>query len=137
MNWVHFFIDGITSSFGVILAPIMTNFDSNRSTVSWIGSLILGVYHLSGPIVSLLVKRFGLRVVSITGAFVSSIALLLSTLRLCCCTLTYRSITCFSNFWWFHNIKWNHQNKMADSLSNRPFCSNNLMISCRKSRSMI
>ena len=66
MNW-FIFIDGITSSFGVILAPIMTNFDSNRSTVSWIGSLILGVYHLSGPIVSLLVKRFGLRVVSITG----------------------------------------------------------------------
>ena len=84
MNWVFFFIDGITSSFGVILAPIMTNFDSNRSTVSWIGSLILGVYHLSGPIVSLLVKRFGLRVVSISGAFLSSIALLLSTLRLCC-----------------------------------------------------
>ena len=58
----------------------MASFDSNRSTVSWIGSLILGVYHLSGPIVSLLVKHFGLRVVSITGAIVSCIALLLSTL---------------------------------------------------------
>ena len=31
---------------------------------------------------------------------------------------------------------WNHQNKMTDLCSNRPFCSNNLIISseCKKSR---
>jgi len=76
----NFIVDGIATSFGVILAPIIGSFDSNRSTVSWIGSLLIGVYNLSGPIVSLLVKRFGHRAVSITGAIVSCIALLLSTL---------------------------------------------------------
>ena len=40
-----------------------------------------------------------------------------------------RSITCYPNFWWFHKIWWNHWNKMANSSSNRPFCSNDLMIS--------
>ena len=37
-----------------------------------------------------------------------------------------RLITCFSNFWRFHKIYWNHQNKMADLSCNWPFCSNDL-----------
>ena len=37
----------------------------------------------------------------------------------------FRSITCFSDFWRFHK----HLNKMADLFSNRPFCSNDLIIS--------
>ena len=47
-----------------------------------------------------------------------------------------RSITCYPNFWWFHKIWWNHWNKMANSSSNRPFCSNDLMIpsECKISR---
>ena len=28
----------------------MESFDSNRSTVSWVGSLMIGIYNLSGPI---------------------------------------------------------------------------------------
>mgnify|MGYP001305187098 FL=1 len=41
---------------------------------------MIGVTNLSGPIVSWLIKRFGLRAVSISGAMISSIALFLSTM---------------------------------------------------------
>ena len=41
---------------------------------------MIGVTNLSGPIVSWLIKRFGLRAVSISGGIISSIALFLSTM---------------------------------------------------------
>ena len=43
-----------------------------------------------------------------------------------------RLITCFSNFWLFHKISWNHQNRMTNLCSNPPFCSNDLMISSER-----
>ena len=42
---------------------------------------------------------------------------------------TIRLITSFSNFWWFR------QNKMANLLSNQPFCSSHLMISSERKKS--
>ena len=72
-------LDGIVTSFGVLLGPLIESFDSNRSTVSWIGSLMNGAYHLSGPIVSWLIQRFGLRTVNISGALIASTGLFLST----------------------------------------------------------
>ena len=74
------FLDGIATSFGVLLGPLVKSFGSNRSTVSWIGSLMIGVYNLSGPVVSLLIKKFSLRAVIIFGSILSCTALLLSTL---------------------------------------------------------
>ena len=42
-------------------------FDSDPGTVSWVGSLLCGVYLMSGPIVGGLVNRFGCRPVCIAG----------------------------------------------------------------------
>lgn len=75
------FIDfGIASSFGVLLEQLVEYFDSDRSTVSWIGSLMIGMRCLSGPIASMLVRKFGTRAVIISGAIISSISLFLSTI---------------------------------------------------------
>jgi hypothetical protein len=35
----------------VLLEKLVVHFDSNRATVSWVGSLLCGVYLMSGPIV--------------------------------------------------------------------------------------
>ena len=46
---------------------LVTHFDSNKSTVSWVGSLLCGLYMSSGPIVGGLVNKFGCRAVCIAG----------------------------------------------------------------------
>ena len=94
----NFVLDGIAYSFGVLLVPLVEHFDSTRrvsrdasdincdlfslfrSSVSWVGSLLCGVYLSSGPIVGGLVNKFGCRPVCIAGGIFSCVALLLSTL---------------------------------------------------------
>ena len=51
LKFTLFISDGIAYTFGVLLAPLVRDFDSNRGTVSWVGSLLAGVYLMSGPIV--------------------------------------------------------------------------------------
>ena len=72
-------LDGIAYTFGVLLPPLVRAFDSDRSTVAWVGSLLAGVYLTSGPIVGGLVNKFGCRPVCIAGAFVSCLGIALST----------------------------------------------------------
>ena len=72
-------LDGIAYSFGILLGPLVIYFDSNRSTVSWVGSLLCGIYMASGPIVGGLVNKFGCRPVCIAGAIFSCLSLVLST----------------------------------------------------------
>ena len=76
----NFVLDGIAYSFGVLLEPLVKYFNSSRSEVSWVGSLLPGIYLMSGPVVGGLVNKFGCRPVCISGGIVSCVALLLSTL---------------------------------------------------------
>ena len=55
-------------------------YDSEISTVSWVGSLFLGMRTIFGPITGGLIKMFGLRPVCISGSIVLAIGLLLSPL---------------------------------------------------------
>ncbi|TRY63483.1 hypothetical protein TCAL_06855 [Tigriopus californicus] len=73
-------LDGIAYTFGIMLEPLVEHYGSNRSTVSWVGSLLTGVYLMSGPIVGGLVNKYGCRPVCITGSIVSCAGLLLSTI---------------------------------------------------------
>ena len=41
-------LDGIAYTFGVLLEPLVVAFDANRSTISWVGSILCGVYLMSG-----------------------------------------------------------------------------------------
>ena len=45
---VHFILDGINYTFGILLIPIVEDFDSDPGTVVWAGSLLVGVNMLSG-----------------------------------------------------------------------------------------
>eukprot|EP00095_Tigriopus_kingsejongensis_P002022 snap_masked-scaffold1627_size33010-processed-gene-0.3 protein:Tk02022 transcript:snap_masked-scaffold1627_size33010-processed-gene-0.3-mRNA-1 annotation:"monocarboxylate transporter" len=73
-------LDGIAYTFGIMLEPLVEHFDSNRSTVSWVGSLLTGVYLTSGPIVGGLVNKYGCRPVCIAGSVISCLGLVLSTI---------------------------------------------------------
>merc|ERR1711971_729894 len=73
-------LDGIAYTFGVLLQKLVVHYDSNRATVSWVGSLLCGVYLMSGPIVGGLVNKFGCRPVCILGSIVACAGLSLSTL---------------------------------------------------------
>ena len=47
------FSEGFGYSFGVILQPLMTEFNSTKSSVSFVGSLLSGVNAMLGPILGL------------------------------------------------------------------------------------
>ena len=55
-------------------------YDSEISTVSWVGSIFLGVMTMFGPITGGLINMFGLRPVCISGSIVLAIGLSLSPL---------------------------------------------------------
>ena len=71
-------VAGIAYIFGVLLQPLVAQFDSPRSTVAWVGSLLCGVYQLSGPLVGGLVNRFGCRTVCIAGSCIAFASFALS-----------------------------------------------------------
>ena len=73
-------LDGICYTFGVLLEPLVEAFGSNRSTISWVGSILAGVYLMSGPIVGGLVNKFGCRPVCIGGSIISCFGIAISTL---------------------------------------------------------
>ena len=72
-------LDGIAYIFGVLLSPMAEHFEADKGQISWVGSLLCGMYMLSGPIVGGLVNKFGCRPVCIAGAVVSWAAFSLST----------------------------------------------------------
>ena len=51
----------------------MTEFDSNRSTTAWIGSLLLLSYDISAPLAGILVKKYGCRKICILGCLLAAI----------------------------------------------------------------
>lgn len=71
-------VDGIGYSFGIFLPEFVRYFDSPRSKVSLVGSLLCGTYLCAGPIVSALTNKFGCRPIAITGSIISTIAFILS-----------------------------------------------------------
>jgi len=73
-------LDGTAYIFGILLPHLVKEFKSDRSTVSWVGSLLCGMYMLSGPVVGGLVNRFGTRPVCISGSILAWAAISVSTL---------------------------------------------------------
>ena len=71
-------LDGIAYVFGLLLPPLVSHFSSDPGTVSWVGSLLCGVYLMSGPVVGGLVNRFGCRTVCIAGSCIAFASFALS-----------------------------------------------------------
>ena len=74
-----FILVGLSYSFGVILSPVMEFYGSNRSLTSWVGSIMLGMYLMVGPVVGQLVNKFGYRIVGVAGSLLAALCIGLST----------------------------------------------------------
>lgn len=72
-------IDGIGYSFGVLLEPVQSEFDSGVGKVAFVGSILTGVILLSAPVAAAMVNRFGPRITCISGSFISAAAMLASS----------------------------------------------------------
>ena len=69
-------IDGVGYTAGILLDSLLAELGGGRGGVAVAGSLQVGVYSLSGPIVGRLITSFGARPVCIAGALISCLGLL-------------------------------------------------------------
>ena len=72
---------GIDSSFGVIIASVIETLDSNPSAVSWIPSIRSTCMYFVAWVSTMLVQRFGFRVVFTAGAVLSCLAFAVAVLN--------------------------------------------------------
>jgi len=73
-------LDGIVFSYGILLIPLLQNFDSSRTIISNGGSIMTGVYLMSSPISGALINKFGCRNIGIFGCVLAALGIGLSTL---------------------------------------------------------
>ena len=69
-------LDGIGYSFGVFLEPLLEEFEEGRGALSIAGSLQVGVYSLSSPMVAVVVGKWGERKVCMVGSIVAAFGVL-------------------------------------------------------------
>ncbi|PAA56045.1 hypothetical protein BOX15_Mlig004039g1 [Macrostomum lignano] len=72
-------VDGIANSFGYLLGDFCEYFNADKASVTLIGSLLCGVFLLTGPIAGALVNKFGCRPVCIAGAVLATAAFVISS----------------------------------------------------------
>ncbi|CAK5074770.1 unnamed protein product [Meloidogyne enterolobii] len=72
-------VDGISNAFGPFMAAYQKEFGANKSAVSLIGSILIGMYLLSGPVVGGLLNNFETRRIVVCGAIIASLSFILST----------------------------------------------------------
>ena len=64
-------IDGVGYTTGILLDSLLEDLGGGRASIAVVGSLQVGVYSFSGPLVGKLIDRFGARPVCIAGALIS------------------------------------------------------------------
>lgn len=64
---------GIVYSYGVLAPEFVKQFGVSRSTIGWMGSILVAITLGVGPIVSYLCERFSMRIVGVVGGFISAI----------------------------------------------------------------
>ncbi|KAK5646514.1 hypothetical protein RI129_004978 [Pyrocoelia pectoralis] len=76
---IHIITDGVTYSFGVFYDEFLGYFNEGKGATAWILSILVGVTLCSGPISSAFVNRWGCRTVTIAGAILGSICMIISS----------------------------------------------------------
>lgn len=75
---IHIVTDGMTYSFGIFYSEFLTYFNEGQGKTAWIVSILVGVTLSSGPISSSFVNRWGCQAVTVAGAILSSVCIVLS-----------------------------------------------------------
>ena len=72
-------LDGIGYSFGVFLEPLLADLGEGRGVLSMAGSMQVGVYGFSSPLVAWVVNKYGERIPCMIGAVISSTGLVVAS----------------------------------------------------------
>ena len=72
-------IGGICMSYGIILPSLKVHFRQNTVVISLVGSILIGICGVIGPIVASMANRFGLRVVYMIGSITTGISIIAAT----------------------------------------------------------
>ncbi|KAJ0182023.1 hypothetical protein K1T71_002745 [Dendrolimus kikuchii] len=75
---IHIVTDGMTYSFGVFFTEFLFYFQEGHGKTAWIVSILVGVTLSSGPISSSFVNRWGCRAVTVAGALLSALCVIVS-----------------------------------------------------------
>ncbi|XP_041372889.1 monocarboxylate transporter 7-like [Gigantopelta aegis] len=76
---INVIVDGTFFSFGILLIDLLDFFHETRAKTAWVGSTLLGMSMIMGPVVSFLLKYFSCRQMVISGtlltvaSFISSV----------------------------------------------------------------
>ncbi|XP_061195728.1 uncharacterized protein LOC133203949 isoform X2 [Saccostrea echinata] len=76
---VQMLIPSLLFVFGVFFIVFIREYNTSRANVAWIGSVAYGLSMTFGPVASILVNRFGHRVVMIAGGLLCAVAVFLSS----------------------------------------------------------
>ena len=61
-------LDGTNYMFGILLGPLMSHYDEGKGVISMVGSVLVGTCCLCAPVASVLVNKFGARLLMPVGA---------------------------------------------------------------------
>ncbi|KAI0236175.1 hypothetical protein LSAT2_013218, partial [Lamellibrachia satsuma] len=75
----HVIVDGISFTFGVFYIEFLKYFKEGKGRTALVGSLLCGVYLLTGPIAGALTNKYGCRPVCMVGGVITACAFVLST----------------------------------------------------------
>ncbi|XP_060076345.1 uncharacterized protein LOC132555975 [Ylistrum balloti] len=73
-----FCLDGLIGIYGLLYPELLLHFGADPAFTALPGSLVVGMCCFLGPVCSKLIRRFGVRLVSVLGAFVTCAGLLCS-----------------------------------------------------------
>lgn len=76
--FIHVITDGMTYSFGIFYKKFLDYFGEGKGYTALIVSLLVGVTLCSGPISSSFVNKYGCRAVTIAGAMLAAVCLIVS-----------------------------------------------------------
>ncbi|ESN92202.1 hypothetical protein HELRODRAFT_194347 [Helobdella robusta] len=89
--FTNMIVDGVCYTFGIVFMGLMETFEAGETITALVGSLVPGVYLIVGPIVSVLMTKFGCRLVAIVGSFIASIFFFVSAFS----TSIYMMLVCY------------------------------------------
>ncbi|XP_055346078.1 monocarboxylate transporter 3-like [Paramacrobiotus metropolitanus] len=69
---IYTITDGVSFSTGVLFPEFMSYYSSPANEAAWISSLMFGAMLLSGPLIGVLISRFGARVVGFVGSLLAA-----------------------------------------------------------------
>ncbi|KAL4712921.1 hypothetical protein ACJJTC_011991 [Scirpophaga incertulas] len=75
---IHIVTDGLTYSFGIFYAEFLTYFKEGKGKTALIVSILVGVTLSAGPISSSFVNRWGCQRVTVVGALLASVCVIVS-----------------------------------------------------------